>query len=283
MTTMLPTVAFLITALRVLGCIASLRQNNLFDMRNLRNCRIDGDYCSVITFALNRCTDTKVRLCRYRCPLGQASVRYNRIPGPLCASVCPFGYFVGMFRGKETCRLHSFFCPAGSRVVLPGTPWHDTICGHPDDYNISTLLTGVKSTPLLNTLNELTLRWVRDIPGSVVKKLCREMDIPANRNSCFFKFEEMLHGMPSPAELLYYRLNKLLFYNISKQLYDIVVKPFAANTAIQPDVSIHFLQPNPWWVDNTIHVRERLERHVETRVTIPVGMSQRYIPNCREN
>ena len=270
---MLLTVPFLITALHVLGCMASLRQNNLLDMRNLRNCRTDGDYCSVFNFALVRCTDTNVRLCRYRCPLGQPSVRYSPIPGPLCASVCPFGYFVSTFRGKETCRLHSFFCPEGRSVILPGTSWHDTICGDPDDYNILNLLTSVKSTPLLDTLNKLTVQWVRDIPGYVVQELCGEMNIPANRTSCFFKFEEMLHGMPSPAELLYYRLNKLLFYDISKQLYDTVVKPFAATTAIRPDVSIHFLQPNPWWVGNTIHV-------IQTRVTIPLGMSQRYIPNA---
>ena len=185
-------------------------------MRNLRNCRTDIDYCA--PFDLVRCTDIKEGMCRYRCPLGQPSVQYRAIARRKCAAVCPFGYFVGMFHGEETCRLHNFLCPEGKSVILPGTPWHDTICGDLDDYKIPTLITSVKSTPLLDTLNKLTVRWVRDIPDYVVRELCREMTIPANVTSCFFKFEDMLHGMQSPAELLYYRLNKLLFYDISKQI-----------------------------------------------------------------
>jgi hypothetical protein len=140
--------------------------------------------------------------------------------------VCPRGYFLGLYGGEEACNLHSVYCPEGESVILPGTSWYNTVCGNREHFKVQDLLTNVQSTQLLDTLKVLTASWVRDIPGGIVEKLCRDMTSYAQLTPCMFNFEQMLDGMGSPAESLYYRLNKLSLYHTSKQLYDAVVKPF---------------------------------------------------------
>lgn len=267
----------LLTALCFSTCVGSARRDHILITTNLHNCRDDVDYCSAThepPFALVGCTDIDVGLCLYRCPLGQLSRCYRATTGRRCASVCPRGYYLGMYLGEEMCNLHSVYCPEGTSVILPGTSWYNTVCGNREHYKVQDLLTNVQSTPLLDTLKELTVSWVRDIPGGIVEKLCRDMTSYAQLTQCMFNFENMLDGMASPAESLYHRLNKLSFYHTSKRLYDTVVKPFVTGKDVEPNVSIQFLNSNPWWVgDHDMLV-------IETRLTIPLGMSDRYIPKA---
>lgn len=265
---------YLLTALCFLTCLGSTRRNRLLVKTNLLNCRNDVEYCSDIydpPFALVGCTDIGVGLCLYRCPLGQPTLRYKVTIGRRCAAVCPRGYFLGMYQGEEYCKRHSISCPTNESVILHGTFWHNTICGNPEHYKVQDLFTNIQSTPLIDTLKELTTSWVRDIPSGIVEKLCRDMTGYAELTRCMFNFEQMLHGMGFPAESLYYRLNKLSFYDTSKQLYNTVVKPFVTGKDVNPELAIHVLT-NPLWIG------EQDVLAVETRLTIPLGMEKRYIP-----
>lgn len=178
---------------------------------------------------------------------------------------------MGLYEVEETCRLHSESCPDDQSVIIPGTTWHDVVCGHPEQCKVSEHLDYVQqSTPVLDALKELTASWVRAIPNSEVERLCKEMTSYKQLTWCMHNFEKMLQDMLSPAESLYYRLNKLSFYHTSKLMYDAVVKPFLGGNA---EPSIQLLHPNPWWVGEA----EKLI--IQTRLAIPIGMSHRYIPN----
>lgn len=266
---------YLLTALCFLTCLGSRRRDHILVKTNLHNCRNDVEYCTETydpPFALVGCTDSGVELCLYRCPLGQPAMRYKYQTGRRCAAVCPRGYFLGMFANEETCNLHSVYCPKNESVILPGTFWHNTICGNPEHYKVQDLFTEINSKSLLDTLKALTTSWVRDIPGFIVQRLCRDMTGYERLTQCMFNFERMLHGMGSPAEVLYYRLNKLSLYDTAKQLYDTVVKPFVTGKDMDPALSIQFLNTNPLWIG------ERDMLVVETRLIIPLGTEKRYIP-----
>ncbi|KAJ7984110.1 hypothetical protein DPEC_G00363940 [Dallia pectoralis] len=127
-------------------------------------CRPDRDYCSERhnpPFALVECIDNNIGLCRHRCPLGRPSLPNTVTAGRRCASVCPSGYFLGKQLGEEVCLLHRVSCPHGQTVILLGTSWHDTVCGHLEHYEAPDLSTHVKSKAFRYTLNELTKSWVR--------------------------------------------------------------------------------------------------------------------------
>lgn len=275
------TMAYLLTVLLVSGCMGSKRLENLWDKSNLAKCRPNVNYCDYTEpeYALVGCTDHDQGLCLYRCPLGHPILHHHAKEGRRCAAVCPTGYHVEANNMFEVCRLHSTSCPEGESVIIPGTSWHDTICGDPEDYKVSGILDSVPSALLLDTLKDLTKMWVRDMSNAIVEDLCRGMlkgwvkGYRGKLISCIFNFETMLHDMSSPTESLYRKLNDLGLYETSKLLYDTVVKPFVTGSA-EPSLSIQFLQPNPWWVG------EQDMLIIQTRVTIPMGMSRRYIPNA---
>lgn len=159
-------------------------------------------------------------------------------------------------------RRVTFTCPTNESVILPGTFWHNTICGNPEHYKVQDLFTDIHSKHFLDTLKELTTTWVRDIPNGIVGTLCRDMTGYAQLTQRMFNFDFFLHGMGLPAESLYYRLNKLSFYHTSKQLYDTLVKPFVTGEDVKPELAIHFLN-NPLWIG------EHDMLLVETKLTIP--------------
>lgn len=274
-------IANLLSMLLVSG-YGSRRANNLWDKHNLAKCSPNVDYCSKTgavslhhpPHVLVGCTDQRRGLCRYRCPLGQPLIRYKPEGGRRCAAVCPSGYFVGMFHTDEVCRLHSHTCPEGHGVILPGTSWHDTICGKPEDYMLPHgLLSNITSDVFLVTLNKLAMTWVRDISEEDITKLC-DFYFRLNQSTCKYNFEYLLVGTDMPLENIYYMLNTISSFETAKLVYSTIVKPFVQKQDLEPRLSIQFIQPDPWWVgEQDILV-------VQTRVTIPIGMSHRYIPNA---
>lgn len=133
----------------VIACILHLtlglgtrRTQDMWITTNLATCHTDKVYCADMydpAYTLIMCTKEGQEVCLYRCPLGQPSMRYNHTRGRRCASVCPGGYYVKQHSGLESCSLHSSRCLPGQSVILPGTTWHDTICGDPDEYKVRDL------------------------------------------------------------------------------------------------------------------------------------------------
>lgn len=227
-------------------------------------------YCSYTPqtpYVLTACKDRKPT-CRYRCRLGHA-VTYHPFVGFHCAPVCLRGYFVGLSGGIETCLKHTPNCPPNSSVILPGTTWHDTICGHPEEYAVADVTSVAKSPSLLNLLRDLTRRWVREIPYDEVTDLCVEITSDIDLTSCIFEFENEMDST-FQTDSLYYRLNSHSFHETANNLYSAVVKPIVNN--VEPKVSVQFLRSNPWPVDK----QDTLI--VATRLTIPMGMERSLLP-----
>ncbi|KAJ7984109.1 hypothetical protein DPEC_G00363930 [Dallia pectoralis] len=65
-------------------------------------------------------------------------------------------------------------------------------------------------------------------------------------------------------------MNEISLYNSSKQLFDMVVKPFVLGKHVEPEISIQVLEPNPLWV------AELDTLVIQARVTVPLGMYYRY-------
>lgn len=116
----------------------------------------------------------------------------------------------------------------------------------------------------------LTVSWVPDLYGSEVSTLCKDITSYERLNSCMFGFETMMSNIPS-TEALYGMLNRVSLYHTSKRLYDTVVSPLVSSD-LEPSVPIRFMHSNPFWVN------EQDALVIDTKVTIPIGTSHRYVP-----
>lgn len=293
------TLRCMLTALWVSGCMGKRRLEYIWNTSNLFKCSSNVDYCSNVGLAeylassilrnpqhdvtgivtqdfltkhvLIGCTDQDNGLCRYRCPLGQPIMRYRPTKGKRCAAMCPSGYFVDVFGNSEVCRLHSSTCPKDQHVILPGTSWHDMICGDPDDYmSPNGLLKKIESDVFLNTLNRLAMAWVRAVPEEDIRKLCNFFS-GLNHTTCIYNVEYVLTGMNMPVENIYYTLNKISSFATADLMYNTVVKPFVNREDMEPRLSIQVVQPGP------LRLGEQ-DTIIEARLTIPLGTSHRYIP-----
>lgn len=280
--TLLPVIYLQLTALWISGSMGSRRKEILWDRSNLDKCHFVLDYCSDkgSRHVLVGCKNYNWGLCRYRCPLGHPLLPGG---GQRCGAVCPYGYFAGLYAEvADVCRLHSRTCPEGQHVILPGTSWHDTICGNPEDYVLPRgLLKTIESDVFLTTLDTLTTTWVRAISEEDNKKLCYFLSRP-NQEMCKYTFEHLLNLLPGivgmAPEDLYDMLNRVSSFKTANLMFSTVVKPFLDRQDLEhrqdlePKLSIQFMHPNPWWVG------EQDTLVIQTRVTIPMGMEHRYIP-----
>ncbi|KAJ7984372.1 hypothetical protein DPEC_G00361870 [Dallia pectoralis] len=87
---------------------------------------------------------------------------------------------------------------------------------------------------------------------------------------CLFHFEGMLERLPLQAESLYSLMSEISLYNSSKQLFDMVVKPFVLGKHVEPEISIQVLD-QPVVGSGTGHAC-----HAYRPVTVPLGMYYRY-------
>lgn len=282
-----PTTTLLLVALWVSGR-AALRAGviaTLSDESNLNKCRSDVDYCSAPKSSagtdlprrplhvLAGCTDEAEGTCRYRCPLGQPLVQagFNK-GGRRCAAKCPPGYYMGDYRNREACVRHTRTCPEGQRMIVQSTTWHDTICGYPEDYVTPTgLWDKLEPGVLQEKLNDLTLIWIRDLPEEVAIQLCEHLLGEEPKEECKYHLESFLFDFPTAVERVYCALNEISAFQAATSMYRSVVRPFRKLTDGEPMVSILFEQTNPWWVADggTITIR--------TKLSIPEGMSERYV------
>lgn len=221
--------------------------------------------CPNPTHVILHCDNTGRPICRYRCPLGQPHLFAG------CGDVCPNGHHVRAADHQDTliqtCALHKT-CPSNQQVILPGSLWHDTICGHPDDYTpMRTLVEPPASTALVDTLNELTKLWMAGLTEEEFMKLCKYFSPSAISDECGKIVADRLFADGSGvAEHLYYALNTLSLLDAAARMHKDILKPFMSPGLDPTRVKIELTHEDPLTVDvfgDTLIV--------QARTTIPLG------------
>lgn len=212
-------------------------------------------------------------VCRYRCPLGQPRRRSERS----CDAFCPPGTFVFSSFDKtfqtriEFCQAHKRTCSNGETVILPGTSWHDTICGKPEHYIAPTNLTNaIESVEFLDTLNGLALAWVGDLTGAQIAKVCASHP-RWHRETCVYNVERLIAEWGINAENIFYMLNRKSLFGAANAMFARVVKPFLGINSLKPHVAIVHRQPELCEEGGTCKL--------QTTLVVPLGtLGSRYVP-----
>lgn len=239
---------------------------------NLSTCTHNGVGCPNPTHVILHCDNTMMPICRYRCPLG----RPHLFAG--CGDACPNGYHVRAADHQDTliqtCALRKT-CPSNQQVILPGCLWHDTICGHPDDYTpMRTLVEPPASTALVDTLNELTKLWMAGLTEEEFMKLCKYFSPSTISDECGKIVADRLFADGSRvAEHLYYALNTLSLLDAAARMHKDILKPFMSPGLDPTSVGIELTHEDPLTVDvfgDTLIV--------QARTTIPLGGERIFRP-----
>lgn len=270
-----------IVALCSCSIVVNTTVPNVVNKQNLVNCERDVQ-CPNPRHVVVSCNNSGMPICRYVCHLGEPLVPAGRAKPSKCGSVCPSGYHVATLNPithgmGESCFVHTK-CPSDKSVILPGSSWHDTICGYPDDYKPpSTLTEPSVSTPLVEKLNWLTMLWIRAIPEEDIAKICDSLFTHPESDLCRkVPIYHMFGDRQKTAENVYYALNIISAFETAAKMYEDVVKPFLPSALDPAKVQIQFLHDNPLFVD----VSKNNSLTVQARVTIPLGATNKFIPRA---
>lgn len=250
-------------------CSASLRLENLWDKTNIVKCKSNARCASGMLIG---CNGEGIPSCRYRCPLGHPLIPHRNGRPVECAATCPGGYHVSKLENVEVCRRHTTRCQPGDSVIVPGSSWHDTICGNPNDYvTPRNLKDTIGSTTFLKTLNDLAATWIRALSESDIAKIC-DLLFYANRDVCTYNAEHLFAGMGMPFENIFYVLRKVSALKAAKDMYTAVVKPFMRDNVDPTTVSIEFEHPTKFWAEPSKDLM------LNASVNIPLGALHLYRP-----
>lgn len=229
---------------------------------NLSTCTHNAVGCPNPTHVILHCDNTRRPICRYRCPLGRPLLLEG------CGDACPNGYHVRAADRQDTliqtCALHKT-CPSNQQVILPGSLWHDTICGQPDDYTpMRTLVEPPASTALVDTLNELTKLWMAGLTEEEFMKL-RKYFSPSTISDKIVA-DRLFADRSRVAEHLYSALNALSLLDAAARMHKDILKPFMSPGLDPTGVKIESTHEDPLAVDvsgDTLIV--------QARATVPLG------------
>lgn len=171
----------------------------------------------------------------------------------------------------EKCQRHKM-CTRGESVILAGSLWHDTICGHSSDFPRITSLTELPSGKTLQAVDRLASLWTRTMPDADFTEMCKHLSPSTPLGKCnTIDITRSFSAERSVAQQLYYTLHGLFLHKSAEKMYAQVIQPFlAAGVSTKyPKIEIqHKLPVEVDVIENTLLVQVVVAIPVDPRLQI---------------
>lgn len=155
-------------------------------------------------------------------------------------------------------------------MIVPGSSWHDTVCGNPNDYATPRGPRDKIGSVFVKTLNDLAEAWIRALSESDVAKVCRFFS--SEENACAYNVEEIFARRHMRFEHILQTLYAVSALQAARGMCAAVLKPFLRD--VRPTtVFVEFAHPSSqFWAEPS------KELVIKASLNVPLGSFPFYKP-----